>query len=107
MCAPTGTRIQETAALCVRVEAVIRKQIPPSELVCLIANIGLPYSSINLSYGNSAPIGTGDADLLAELSKDHHPTADYVHDLRIELAKDFPGVTFYFLPADIVSQILN
>ena len=107
MRAPTGTRIEETAALCDRVEAVIRKQIPQSELVSLIDNIGLPYSSINLSYSNSAPIGTGDADILAELSKDHHPTADYVHDLRIELAKDFPGVTFYFLPADIVSQILN
>ncbi len=107
MRAPTGTRIEETAALCDRVEAVIHKQIPQSELVSLIDNIGLPYSSINLSYSNSAPIGTGDADILAELSKDHHPTADYVHDLRIELAKDFPGVTFYFLPADIVSQILN
>ena len=107
MRAPTGTRIEETAALCDRVEAVIRKQIPQSELVSLIDNIGLPYSSINLSYSNSAPIGTGDADILAELSKDHHPTAEYVHDLRIELAKDFPGVTFYFLPADIVSQILN
>ncbi|MGA7841137.1 MAG: efflux RND transporter permease subunit, partial [Candidatus Acidiferrales bacterium] len=107
MRAPTGTRIEETAALCDRVEAVIRKQIPQSELVSLIDNIGLPYSSINLSYSNSAPIGPGDADILAELSKDHHPTADYVHDLRIELAKDFPGVTFYFLPADIVSQILN
>jgi len=107
MRAPTGTRIEETAALCDQVEAVIRKQIPKSELTSLIDNIGLPYSSINLSYSNSAPIGTGDADILAELSKDHHPTAEYVHDLRIELAKDFPGVTFYFLPADIVSQILN
>jgi multidrug efflux pump subunit AcrB len=107
MRAPTGTRIEETAALCDQVEAVIRKQIPQSELTSLIDNIGLPYSSINLSYSNSAPIGTGDADILAELSKDHHPTAEYVHDLRIELAKDFPGVTFYFLPADIVSQILN
>ena len=107
MRAPTGTRIEETAALCDRVEAVIRQQIPQSELVSMIDNIGLPYSSINLSYSNSAPIGPGDADILAELSKDHHPTAEYVHDLRIELAKDFPGVTFYFLPADIVSQILN
>ena len=107
MRAPTGTRIEETAALCDRVEAVIRSKIPQSELVSVIDNIGLPYSSINLSYSNSAPIGTGDADILAELSKDHHPTAEYVHDLRIELAKDFPGVTFYFLPADIVSQILN
>jgi multidrug efflux pump subunit AcrB len=107
MRAPTGTRIEETAALCDRVEAVIRQQIPQGELVSLIDNIGLPYSSINLSYSNSAPIGPGDADILAELSKDHHPTEKYVHDLRIELAKDFPGVTFYFLPADIVSQILN
>ena len=107
MRAPTGTRIEETAALCDRVEADIRKQIPQSELVSLIDNIGLPYSSINLSYSNSAPIGPGDADILAELSRDHHPTEKYVHDLRITLAHDFPGVTFYFLPADIVSQILN
>ncbi|MGA7921553.1 MAG: efflux RND transporter permease subunit [Candidatus Acidiferrales bacterium] len=107
MRAPTGTRIEETAALCDRVETVIRQQIPQRELTNLIDNIGLPYSSINLSYSNSAPIGPGDVDILAELSKDHHPTAKYVHDLRIELAKDFPGVTFYFLPADIVSQILN
>ncbi|MFZ3215760.1 MAG: efflux RND transporter permease subunit [Candidatus Acidiferrales bacterium] len=107
MRAPTGTRIEETAALCDRVEADIRRQIPASQLTTLIDNIGLPYSSINLSYSNSAPIGPGDADILAELSKDHRPTADYVHDLRIKLAQDFPGVTFYFLPADIVSQILN
>jgi multidrug efflux pump subunit AcrB len=107
MRAPTGTRIEETAALCDRVEADIRQQIPQSELVSLIDNIGLPYSSINLSYSNSAPIGTGDADILAELSRDHHPTEKYVHDLRIRLTQDFPGVTFYFLPADIVSQILN
>ncbi|MFZ0881923.1 MAG: efflux RND transporter permease subunit [Candidatus Acidiferrales bacterium] len=107
MRAPTGTRIEETAALCDRVETVIRQQIPQSELVSLIDNIGLPYSSINLSYSNSAPIGPGDADILAELSRDHHPTEKYVHDLRIRLAHDFPGVTFYFLPADIVSQILN
>ena len=107
MRAPTGTRIEETAAICDRVEADIRQQIPKSELVSLIDNIGLPYSSINLSYSNSAPIGPGDADILAELSRDHHPTEQYVHDLRIRLAHDFPGVTFYFLPADIVSQILN
>src|SRR6202046_585059 len=104
---PPGTRIEESAALCDQVEAVIRKQIPQSELTSLIDNIGLPYSSINLSYSNSAPIGTVDAVNHAELPKDHHPTAEYVHELSIELAKDFPGVTFYFLPADIVSQILN
>src|ERR1700691_5030202 len=107
MRAPTGTRIEETAALCDQVEAVIRKQIPRAELTSLIDNIGLPYSSINLSYSNSAPIGTGDADILAELSKDHHPTAEYVHDLRIELGSGLPGVPVHFLPADIRSQILT
>ncbi len=105
--APTGTRIEETAALCDRVDDLIRQQIPKKEVVSITDNIGIPYSGLNLSYSNSAPIGPGDADILVDLSKDHHPTAKYVHDLRIELAKNFPGVTFYFLPADIVSQILN
>ena len=67
----------------------------------------LPYSGINLSYSNSAPIGPGDADILVALTKDHRPTAEYEHDLRLKLNQEFPGVTFYFLPADIVSQILN
>jgi multidrug efflux pump subunit AcrB len=105
--APTGTRIEETAALCDRVEQDIRRQIPPSEIASIIDNIGLPYSSINLSYSNSAPIGTGDADIMVSLKKDHHPTANYVRKLRVQLARDFPGITFYDLPADIVSQILN
>ena len=105
--APTGTRIEETAALCDRIEAQIRKQIPAAELATVLDNIGMPYSSINLSYSNSAPIGPGDADILVSLKKDHRPTAEYVHDLRLELNRDFPGVTFYFLPADMVSQILN
>jgi multidrug efflux pump subunit AcrB len=105
--APTGTRIEETAALCDHVEDSIRKQIPQAELRSIIDNIGLPYSGINLSYSNSAPVGPGDADILVALSKDHHPTADYEHDIRLKLNEEFPGVTFYFLPADIVSQILN
>jgi multidrug efflux pump subunit AcrB len=105
--APTGTRIEETAALCDRVDDLIRQQIPKKEVVSITDNIGIPYSGLNLSYSNSAPIGPGDADILVDLSKDHHPTAKYAHDLRLELAKKFPGVTFYFLPADIVSQILN
>ncbi|MGH9712376.1 MAG: efflux RND transporter permease subunit [Candidatus Acidiferrales bacterium] len=107
MRAPTGTRIEETAALCDRVDSVIRKQIPPSEIVSVIDNIGLPYSGFNLSYSTSAPIGPGDADTLVELSKGHRPTARYVHDLRLILAQEFPGVSFYFLSADIVTQILN
>ncbi len=107
MRAPTGTRIEETAALCDRVEAAIREEIPQEELSSVIDNIGLPFSGINLSYSNSAPIGPGDADILASLSEKHRPTEKYIHDLRIKLPQEFPGVTFYFLPADMVGQILN
>ena len=105
--APTGTRIEETAALCDHVEDAIRKEIPQNEIRSVIDNIGLPYSGINLSYSNSAPTGPGDADILVALTKDHRPTAEYEHDIRLKLNQEFPGVTFYFLPADIVSQILN
>ncbi len=105
--ARTGTRIEETARLCDLVEQSIREQIPNDEVSSIIDNIGLPYSGINLSYSTSAPIGPGDADILVSLSEHHHSTDKYVHDLRIKLADEFPGVTFAFLPADIVSQILN
>jgi CzcA family heavy metal efflux pump len=107
MRAPTGTRIEDTAAICDRVEADIRRHIPPSELANIIDNIGLPYSSINLSYTNSAPVGTGDADIQVELTPKHRPTEEYVHELRASLSRDFPGVSFYNIPADIVSQILD
>jgi CzcA family heavy metal efflux pump len=107
MRARTGTRIEETARLADLVEIFIRQQIPQSELASVIDNIGLPYSSINLSYSNSAPIGTMDADILVTLNEHHRPTQQYVHDLRMQLAQQFPGVTFAFLPADMVSQILN
>ncbi len=105
--APTGMRIEETANLCDLVERSIRQQIPAGEVQSVIDNIGLPYSGINLSYSNSAPVGTSDADILVTLSADHHPTDNYVHQLRLALPKQFPGVTFAFLPADMVSQILN
>jgi multidrug efflux pump subunit AcrB len=105
--APTGTRIEETAALCDRIENEIRKDIPPREFSGVIDNIGLPYSGINLSYSNSAPVGTQDADILVSLAAKHHPTANYVHDLRLKLSQMFPGTTFYFLPSDMVTQILN
>jgi multidrug efflux pump subunit AcrB len=107
MRAHTGTRIEETANLCDRVEAAIREMIPPGEIDSVIDNIGLPYSSINLSYSNSAPIGPSDADILVSLKPGHRPTDEYVHDLRLRLNQRFPGVMFSFLPADIVSQILN
>ena len=105
--APIGTRIEETAALCDRIEDDIRSTIPSSQLSNIVDNIGLPYSSINLSYSNSAPIGPEDADIQVELTEDHQPTIDFVRELRSKLPQDFPGVTFYELPVDIVSQILD
>jgi multidrug efflux pump subunit AcrB len=104
---PTAMRIEDTAFLCDLVEKSIRKQIPAAEVDSVIDNIGLPYSGINLSYSNSAPIGTSDADILVTLSPKHHPTDDYVKRLRLSLAKEFPGVMFAFLPSDMVTQILN
>ena len=107
MRAPTGTRLEDTAAICDQIENDIRQQIPASELVSIIDNIGLPSSSINLSYSNSAPVGAGDADIQVELSQNHRPTAQYVSEIRSRLSHDFPGVSFYSIPADIVSQILD
>src|SRR5580700_440794 len=103
----TAMRIEETANACDRIEQAIRREIPPDEVSSIIDNIGLPYSSINLSYSTSAPIGTMDADILVSLNEDHHPTEDYVREMRKSLPQEFPGVTFAFLPADIISQILN
>ena len=105
--AHTGTRIEETAAICDHVDKTIRRIIPADEIVTIVDNIGLPYSSLNLSYSTSAPVGSADADIDVELTRDHHPTAAYVDVLRAVLAKDFPGVSFYMLPVDIVTQILN
>jgi len=105
--ASTGTRIEETAALCDHIDATIRQQLPAKEVVSIVDNIGLPYSGLNLSYSTSAPIGPADADIQVQLTKDHRPTADYVERLRTVLARQYPGVTFYVLPVDIVTQILN
>jgi len=107
MRAPTGMRIEQTANLCDLVERSIRQQIPAGEVQSVIDNIGLPFSGINLSYSNSAPVGTSDADILVNLSANHHPTDNYIHQLRQTLPRQFPGVTFAFLPADMVGQILN
>ncbi|MDR3414983.1 MAG: efflux RND transporter permease subunit [Nevskia sp.] len=105
--ARTGTRIEETAALCDDVESTVRRVIPARELANVVDNIGLPYSGINLSYSTSAPVGPGDADIFITLADHHRPTADYVRDLRLKLAESYPSTQFAFLPADIVSQILN
>jgi multidrug efflux pump subunit AcrB len=105
--AHTGTRIEETAALCDHIDSTIRRQIPAKEVVSIVDNIGLPYSGLNLSYSTSAPIGPADADIQVQLSEDHRPTAAYVDRLRAVLAREYPGVIFYVLPVDIVTQILN
>ncbi len=105
--APTGTRIEETARLCDLVERSIKQQLPPGEISNVIDNIGLPYSGINTSYNNTGTVGSSDADILVTFAVNHHKTAKYVHDLRIGLSKQFPGVTFSFLPSAMVSQILN
>jgi multidrug efflux pump subunit AcrB len=105
--AKTGTRIEETAKLCDQIEAVIRKDIPANELGGILDNLGLPYSSINLSYSNSGVIGTADGDILVSLNPGHKPTADYQRKLRIDLPREFSGTQFFFQPSDIVNQILN
>jgi multidrug efflux pump subunit AcrB len=107
MRARTGTRIEETAALCDAVEGTIRSVIAPAEVVNIVDNIGLPYSGINLAYSTSAPVGPGDADIYVNLSAHHKPTADYVRALRSKLAAAYPSATFAFLPADMIGQILN
>ncbi len=105
--AHTGTRIEETAALCDRIDATIRSQIPPNELVTILDNIGLPNSSLNLSYSTSAPVGPEDADIQVQLAEHHHPTQQYVERIRRVLEHDYPGVMFYTAPVDIVTQILD
>ncbi|WP_260736352.1 efflux RND transporter permease subunit [Tunturiibacter lichenicola] len=105
--AKSGTRIEETAKLCDLIEQEIRKTVPSAEMDNILDNIGLPYSTLNYQHATSGLIGAGDADILVSLNEDHHPTANYVETLRRNLPHDFPGVTFYFLPSDIVTQILN
>ena len=105
--ARTGTRIEETVQLCSEIDAAIRRQIPAKEIHGIMDNIGIPNSSVNLSYNTSGVIGPGDADILVALSPGHKPTETYIRSLRQELNRQFPGNLFYFLPSDIVSQTLN
>jgi multidrug efflux pump subunit AcrB len=105
--APTGTRIEETARLADAVEVVIREIIPPDQLETVLDNLGVPNSGINLSYSNAGTIGTLDGEILLSLREGHAPTEGFVTRLRAELPKRFPGIEFFFQPADIVTQILN
>lgn len=107
MRAPTGTRIEETARIADEVEKTIRTIIPAAELETILDNLGLPYSGINLSYSNAGTIGTMDGEILISLYPQHQPSEIYIDKLRRELPRLYPGVEFYFQPADIVTQILN
>lgn len=104
---PIGTRLEDSAIQFAQIQEAIRRVIPSEEIVTLVDNIGMPTSSINLTYNNTGVIGSQDGDIQIALTDDHKPTADYVKQLREVLPKEFPGVTFTFPPADIVSQILN
>jgi multidrug efflux pump subunit AcrB len=105
--AKSGTRIEETARLVDLIDDSIRRKIPATEVDNILDNIGLPYSGINLMHATSGLVGAGDADIMVSLKENHHPTADYVRALRAELPREFPSVTLSFLPADIITQILN
>ncbi|MGO9994886.1 MAG: efflux RND transporter permease subunit [Steroidobacteraceae bacterium] len=104
---PVGMRIEETAARFAEVEQAIREVIPTAEVAAVADNIGTYLSAINTIYNNTGTIGESDGDIQISLNEGHAPTADYVSRLRDELPRRFPGTTFSFLPADIVSQILN
>ncbi len=103
----TGLRIEETAKLCDLVEDQIRRTIPASEIDNVLDNIGLPYSGFNTMHATSGLVGASDADIIVSLKEKHHPTADYIRRLRASLPSQFAGDLFYFLPADITTQILN
>jgi multidrug efflux pump subunit AcrB len=103
-----GLRVEETARLCDEVEDVIRREIPQGQLQTVLDNIGLPNSGINLSYASNGTMGTSDSEILIALDPEHHPpTAALTRHLREVLPREFPGVEFFFQPADIVTQILN
>jgi multidrug efflux pump subunit AcrB len=105
--ARTGTRIEETARLCDLIDQSIREKIPSSELESIVDNLGLPYSSLNTAYSNNGVIGSADGDILISLKEGHRPTQSLLTMLRKQLNLEFPGTTIYFLPADMVTQILN
>lgn len=105
--APTGTRIEDTARLCERIEKFIRHTMRNGDIATIVDNIDLPYSPTNMAYQNTGTVGPEDADIMVQETRDHRPTEQYVRDLRHRLPLEFPGVTFSFLPADISTQILN
>jgi multidrug efflux pump subunit AcrB len=105
---PTGTRVEETERIFTQVEDVIRQTIPPAEQEIILDNIGLPVGGVNLAFSDSSTIGAADGEILVALKEGkHHPTWQYVKQIRQKLETQFPELTFFFQPADIVTQILN
>ncbi len=105
--APVGVRVEKTAQIFADVEGAIRQIIPPADLGTVVDNMGLPVSGINTAYNNTGTIGSQDGDIQIALNEGHRPTEEYVRLMRERLPREFPGVTFSFPPADIISQILN
>jgi CzcA family heavy metal efflux pump len=105
--APVGVRVEKTAQIFANVEGAIREIIPPAELGTVVDNMGLPVSGINTAYNNTGTVGSQDGDIQIALNEGHRPTDEYVREMREKLPREFPGVTFSFPPADIISQILN
>jgi len=105
--APVGLRVEQTAQVFAAIERDVRTIIPPDEMGTMVDNIGVSVSGINMAYNNTGTIGSQDGDVQIALNEGHRPTAEYVRELRERLPRDFPGVTFSFPPADIISQILN
>jgi multidrug efflux pump subunit AcrB len=105
--APVGVRVEKTAQIFADVEGAIRQIVPPADLGTVVDNMGLPVSGINTAYNNTGTVGSQDGDIQIALNEGHRPTEEYVRIMRERLPRKFPGVTFSFPPADIISQILN
>jgi multidrug efflux pump subunit AcrB len=105
--APSGTRIEDTARLCDRIEAAVRHIMRRGDITTIVDNIDIPYSPVDMAYENTGTVGPEDADIIIQESEGHQPTARYVAELRKQMPLLFPSVTFAFLPADISTQILN
>ncbi|MFC5742626.1 efflux RND transporter permease subunit [Dyella tabacisoli] len=104
---PVGTRVEQTAHQFADIEQAIHRLIPGDQLATIADNIGMPISGINTTYNNTGLMGAQDGDIQIALKEGHRPTDEHVRLLREELPRQFPGVTFSFPPADIISQILN
>ena len=106
--APAGTRLEETELVFARVEQTVRRTIPPTDLQLILDNIGLSTYGVALAIGSNATVGPADGDMLVQLRPEHGTsTGEYVRRLRRELPQQYPGITFFFQPADMVNQVLN